>query len=291
MSADPKNPPVPLAEISQGPNAFEEFMDRNQKNLIVLALLLAIGAAVLVVYRGIQQSAQQTAGAALSKAEDIAALQAVVDEHADTAAAGSAMVLLGNKQWTEGQQEAAIATLRKFVEENPSHPAIPAAKASLGSKLMAQGKTADAVALFEQLSGDSSDAYIAPFALISLGDIAKAAGDLEKADASYTKVRTEFPESSFAETAGRRLAILKAKPPVEIDPPPAPQVPATGTDAADIPELPPIPGAPAIGFPAEALPTETAPEAGSETSPEAGIETTPETTPSEPEESPVAPEP
>jgi tetratricopeptide (TPR) repeat protein len=276
MSADLKNPPAPLAEISQGPNAFDEFMDRNQKNLIVLALLLAIAAAVFVVYRGIKKSAEETAGAALNKAEDIAALQAVADQHADTAAAGSAMVLLGNKQWTEGQQDAAIATLRKFVDQSPNHPAIPAAKASLGSKLMAQGKTADATQIFEQLAANPSDAYIAPFALISLGDIAKAAGDLERADASYSKVRTEFPDSSFAETAGRRLAILKAKPPVEIDPPPAPESPTTGADAAPgTPELTPIPGAPAIEFPAESLPAESAPESA----------------PSTPEESPVTPEP
>ena len=62
-----------------------------------------------------------------------------------------------------------------------------------------------------------------PYALISLGDIAKVAGDLEKAEASYSRVKTDFSESSFAETANRRIATLKAKPPVEIAPPPSPQ--------------------------------------------------------------------
>jgi predicted negative regulator of RcsB-dependent stress response len=276
MSADPKNSPVPLAEIAQGPNAFEEFLDRNQKNLLVLALLLVIAAVGFVVYRGIQKSSEETAGAALNKAEDITALQAVVDQHASTSAAGSAMVLLANKQWDDGQQDAAVTTLQKFVAENPGHPARPAAQASLGSKLMAQGKTGDATQVFESLAGDSSAGYIAPFALISLGDIAKSAGDLEQAEASYTKVRTEFPDSSFAETASRRLAILKAKPPVEIEPPPAPETPTAGAEnAPPAPELTPVPSAPTIEIPAEAAPAEAAPDP----------------VPAQPEESPADPEP
>jgi predicted negative regulator of RcsB-dependent stress response len=286
MSTDLKNSPVPLAEISQGPNAFEEFLDRNQKNLVVLALLLTIAAAGLVVYRGIAKSSEETAGAALNKAEDITSLQALIDQNGKTAAAGSAMVLLGNKQWTEGQQDAAIATLQKFIAENSSHPALPTAQASLAAKLMVQGKTSDATKLFEELSGNPSASFIAPFALISLGDIAKAGGDLTKAEASYTKAKTDFPDSSFSEVAGRRLAILEAKPPVEIEAPPAPETPTSPTgDNAEIPSLSPIPGAPAIEFPAETLPPEAEP------SPSPEIPATPETAPTAPDENPATPEP
>jgi TolA-binding protein len=231
MSADLRESPVPLAEISQGPNAFEAFLDRNQKGIVVFAILLAIGAVIAVVYRGIETSRQQTAGAALNKAEDLASLQAVVDSHADTVAAGSAMVLLADSQWNDGKKDEAVGTLQKFIAASPSHPAVPTAKASLGSKLMAQGKSGDANRVFEELVSDPAAKFIAPFGLISLGDIARASGDLEKAETSYTKVKTDFPESSFADTAGKRLAFLKAKPPIEIDPPAAPATPASPADA------------------------------------------------------------
>ena len=247
MSADLKESPVPLAEISQGPNAFEAFLDRNQKGIVVFAILLAISAVGVVIYRGIEKSRQETAGAALTKAEDLASLQAVVSGHADTTAAGSAMVLLANSQWTEGKQDDAIATLRKFISTYPGHPALPAAKANLGSKLMAQGKSADAAKLFEELVSDPEARFIAPFALISLGDISRAAGDLAKAEASYNKAKTDFPDSSFGETANRRIAILKAKPPVEIAAPPAP--PAAGDGIP--PSLTPTLETPAIEIPAE----------------------------------------
>lgn len=211
---------MPLAEISQGPNAFEEFLDRNQKNLIILAILLALGAAGLVVYRGIEQSKQNTAGEALNKAEDLASLQAVVSQHPGTNAALSAAVLLADRQWTEGQQDAAIETLRSFVSANPDHPAHPAAQASLGAKLMAQGKSGDAAKVFEEIVDDPKARYIAPFALISLGDIAKAAGELDKAEASYNRVKSDFSDSNFAKPATDRIATLRAKAPVEIAAPP-----------------------------------------------------------------------
>lgn len=230
MAADLPESPTPLAEIAQGPSAFEQFLDRNQKNLIILTILLAIGAAVFVVYRGIEKSRQETAGAEFNKASDLAALQAVIKDHANTHAAGSAMVLLADRQWSDGQQDAAITTLRDFIAANPEHPAFASAKASLGSKLMAQGKAADATAVFQEIADDPKARFIAPYALISLGDLAKIAGDLEKAEASYSRVKKDFPESNFADIANQRIATLKAKPPVEVEPPPAP-APAPKADA------------------------------------------------------------
>jgi predicted negative regulator of RcsB-dependent stress response len=238
MSTDLQESSVPLAEISQGPNAFETFLDRNQIGVIVFAIALAIAAVGVVIYQGIQTSKQQTAGALLNKAEDLASLKAVVDSYADTVAAGSAMVLLADKQWTDGKQDESIATLRKFIASSTDHPALPTAKANLGAKLMAQGKSGDASKVFEELVSDPAAQFIAPYALIALGDIAKTGGDLDKAETSYTKAKTDFPDSSFAETANSRLAILKAKLPVEIEAPPAP--PAAATPQAPAPTAAPI---------------------------------------------------
>lgn len=241
MSVDLKESSVPLAEISQGPNAFEAFLDRNQKGIVAFAILLAIGAVAVVIYRGVEKSRQETAGAALTKAEDLAAYQAVIDGDAKTTAAGSAMVLLADEQWTANKQDDAIATLQKFISDFPKHPALPTAKASLGSKLLAQGKTGDAAKVFDELVSDPEARFIAPFAMISQGDISRAAGDLEKAEATYSKVKSEFPDSSFAETANNRIAILKAKPPVEIEPPPAPPAAPAAGAASPTPEAPPVP--------------------------------------------------
>lgn len=243
MSDTPKESSSPLGEISQGPNAFEAFLDRNQKGIAVAAVLLCLVAAGLVIQRGMESNRQEDAGAALVQAEDLASLQSMIDGHKNTKAAGSAMVLLANAQWTADKKDDAVTTLRKFLADFPGHSATPAAKASLGSKLVAQGKSGDAVKVFEEIVADPAAAYVAPFALISLGDIAKADGNLEKAESTYVKVNQDFPESNFTETATRRISTLKAKPPVEIEPPPAPAAPAPGAV---------VPGAPSIGLPAGA---------------------------------------
>jgi len=234
MSTDLKNSPVPLAEISQGTNAFDDFLDRNQKNLVVFALFVALAGVAFVVYRGINKSNEETAGLALVKSKDAASLQKVVDEFPKTTATGSALLLLGNKQWDDGQQDAGIANLQKLIAEHPNHPAIPAAQASLASKLMTQGKTAEASKLFESLSKSPAASYLAPFALISLGDLAKAGGDLTNAEDFYGQVKSKFPDSPFAQTSGSRMADLKAKAPTEIEPPPAPPTaaPAAATPSA-----------------------------------------------------------
>lgn len=257
MSADLKETAVPLAEISQGPNAFEAFLDRNQKGLVALAAALAIGAVGVVVYRGIAQSAQESAGAALTKSDSAAAYQAVVDEHADTAAAGSALVLLANSQWDANEKDKAVASLRKFISTYPSHPALPSAKANLGSKLLAQGKTGDATKVFEELVSAPEAKYIAPFALVALGDIAKAAGDLTKAEESYKKVQSDFPDSSFSQTASQRLLVIKAKPPVEIEAPAAPVTPSpAGAGAPPSLTPPPTSVMPSLEVPTVEVPVE-----------------------------------
>jgi predicted negative regulator of RcsB-dependent stress response len=234
MSADLKESSAPLAEISHKPNGFEEFLDRNHKAIAVFAVLLVIAAIALVISRGIETSRQEAAGAALLKADNSAAYQAVVDEHAGTTAGGSAMVLLAETQWEENKKDESIATLRDFIAAYSGHAALPSAKASLGAKLMAQGKTGDASAVFEEVAADPAGRYIAPYALVSLGDIAKADGDHEKARAAYIKVTTEFSTSSFADTASRRLAILDTQAPVEVDAPPATEF-APGAGDNDIP--------------------------------------------------------
>lgn len=231
--------PRPLGEISHQPATFDRFMDRHQKNLILLAVLLVIAIVAYIIYRGLQQSHEHTAGAALTQADDLPALQKIIKEYPKTAAAGSAGILLSEKQWTEGQQDAAIATLKDFLANHKDHPAAATARASLGSKLASQGKTGDAEKVFQELADSDSARFLAPFALISLGDLAKASGDLAKAETFYQRAQNEFPDSkSFATTATLRISLLKAKPPAEIEPPPAPPEAAPAGAAAPVSPAP-----------------------------------------------------
>lgn len=232
MPDDQPESAAPLAEISHGPSAFDEFLERNQKNLIIAAIVIALGVAAFVVWQGVEQGNQETAGAELNKAGNLAELQTVLENHPDSKASGSAAVLLANQQWTEGKQDEAISTLKDFIAAKPDHSAIPAAMASLGAKLMSQGKSSEAAEIFSQLADDPAARYIAPYALICLGDIAKAAGETDKAETSYYKVTTDFSDSQFVSAANERISTLKATPPVEIDPPATPETTSADIEAA-----------------------------------------------------------
>ena len=215
---------APLAEINLGPSKFEQFLENNQKTLAILLSVEVVAIAVYIVTRGVNKSREQSAGVALSNAKNATALQEVISNHANTNAAASAKLLLADMQAGEGKTGDAIKTLQDFIATNTDHPAKPTASAKLAAKLMSENKTAEASAIFQDLVSDPQARYIAPYALICLGDIAKAGGDPAKAESYFNQVKTEFAESSFASIAAERLATVKTKPPVEVEPAaPAPE--------------------------------------------------------------------
>lgn len=229
--------PRPIAEISQAPNAFEQFLDRNQRNLIILSILVVIGVCAYIVHNHIKDAAEKDAGTALLNANDITALIDATKSHGGTAAGATAALLLADKQWNDGQQDASIETLRSFIAANPSHPGKPTAQASLGARLMFQGKAADAQAALQSVVDNREARFLAPYALTLLGDMAKNAGDLAKAESLYKQASKEYTGNYFAQQAGQHLEMLKAKPPVEIPAPPKADKPKEPTPDEDVPPL------------------------------------------------------
>lgn len=234
--SDPSTHPVPIGEIVQGPSAFEQFLDKNQKLIAVSAVAAALAIGGVMVYRTIQQDHAAEAGAALSAAKDIAALEKVKTDYADTPSAVSAAMGIADKLWSNGQQDEAIATLKDIMAKFPQHPAAVVAQNTLGYRLMAQGKSGDATLAFQAVVDRESERYLAPSAMIALGDLAKKEGNLEKASELYKKVSAEFKDSPFANMAADRIKFLHFTPPTEIEPPPAPTPPAE--EASITPEKP-----------------------------------------------------
>jgi predicted negative regulator of RcsB-dependent stress response len=223
MAEDSAESPRPLAEISHGPSAFEAFLDRNQKGMIALGVILVIATAGWIVVRGMKEESEEKAGAILVRSEGIPQLQALVKDQPDTAAAGSAQLVIASKQWDANDQDGAIETLRGFISSKPEHPAVISAKASLASRLMQQNKKDEAQKLFSELASDPAARYVAPYALISLGDMQKADGKLDEAEQSYKKAQSGFGTNPLANQAAQRLKLLRFKFPTEIEAPPAPK--------------------------------------------------------------------
>lgn len=224
--SDPSTNPVPIGEIVQGPSAFEQFLENNQKLIAGSAVAVALAIGGIMVYRTIQQDHAAEAGAALSAAQDIASLEKVKVDFADTPSAVTAAIGIADKLWSAGQQDESIAALKEILEKFPQHPASVVAQNTLGHRLMTQGKNADATVAFQAVVDRENERFLAPSAMIAMGDIAKKEGKLEKASELYKKVSTEFKDSPFANMAADRVKFLHFVSPTEIEPP-APATPPT----------------------------------------------------------------
>ncbi|GAA5484629.1 tetratricopeptide repeat protein [Haloferula sargassicola] len=222
--ADPK----PIAEISHGPSAFEQFLDKNQKLLIAIGIVLAIAAGAWVVKDGIDRGAREDGGRALVDAETTDQLKAVMEEHAATPAAASAAVLLSDRQWEEGQQSSSLETLRAEIAGHPDHPATIPAKARLAARLHEMGETDEAKSTYESLVSDPQADWIAPYALVSLAEIAREGGDIDAAKSYLDDAREKYPLSAFSSTIQSATRFVDFTMPKEIDPP----APAATEDAA-----------------------------------------------------------
>ncbi|MCW1886130.1 tetratricopeptide repeat protein [Luteolibacter flavescens] len=228
MAEDSVETPRPLAEISHGPSAFETFLERNQKGMIALGVVLVAATATFIVMRGLKEESEHNAGAILVKSEGIPQLQALVKEKPDTAAAGSAQLVIAEKQWEAGDQDAAIETLKGFISSTPDHPGVISAKASLATRLQQQGKKDEAKQYFQELVNDPAARYVAPYALVSLGDMQKAGGKLDEAEQSYKKAVSDYGTNPLANLGTQRLNLLRFKDPVAVEAPPAPPAPEGG---------------------------------------------------------------
>lgn len=219
--SDSSTSPTPLGEIVQGPSAFEQFLERNQRWLVVGTLATGLALGGFVIYKTIARDHEAEAGAALTRAQTAAELEQVSQQYDNTPAANTAMLALAQLQWKEGQQEAAIATLRKLIATGDDHAAVTIAQSSLGFHLMSQGKHSEAEAAFQSLLSNSPSSYLAPAALLALGDIAKQTGNSDQARSYYEKAQKQHADSPLAAAADERIKLLHFQAPTEIEAPAA----------------------------------------------------------------------
>lgn len=293
MAEEPTNP-APIGEIEHGPSKFEQFLDQNQKKLVIGILVLIAAISTLIVMRGLKEDEDHSAGEALSRAGDssggydLAALRDVMDSFTSSPASGSAAILLAEEQWKDNRRDESIETLTTFLETNPEHQARATALMALGLHLLEQDKIEEASTRLQEVVDAPNGRHVAPFALLTLGDLKKKAGDDDAAKALYEQANTSYPENSpsMIQFVNQRIALLGVEPPVKIAPPPVPEpqpvpsppIPSPSPGGGGLfPELnnpSPMPGVPAGGIP------------GIPTSPDAPTPPTPGTptppTPSDP---------
>ena len=253
----------------------EMFLERRWRTVVSL---LALFVAIVVVYFYMKyknENAVTEANNAFMAAETRADLEGVLKTHAGTAAAGSALYSIADRQLAVQKFDEARASLEQFVSDYPDHGLHFNALVGRAGIAEKQGKLDEAQAHFQKVIDAGDQSALAPLAAIGQAELFVSRGELEKAKQLYESFGVNYSGSPFVPKATQRLEAvekriaLKAAPeaPVEPAPEPAP-APEKPAEAGAVTE--PTPAEPAPAEP-ESAPTEPAAASG-EVAPEANVE-------------------
>jgi len=202
--------PTPIAELDHGPSKFEEFLEKNQKILIIAATLIFLGVLAYVFFTGKEKKDAVEAGAEFMQATDENSLNQVITNHSSKATAGTAAMAIAQLRTTDDDRTAA---LNHFIDNYPDHPGIPSKLLELALIQVNAGKNSDAETTLNKLISIDQSTYLAPRAKIALADIAASNNELEKAQQIYTEIK-DSQNLHFSKIAAERLLYLNAKEPI-----------------------------------------------------------------------------
>ncbi len=233
----------PVAEIEVGPARHEQFLDQNYKKIVLIVLAAGLIFGGLIVYNGISEDREHSAGTALVASfdkegqVDLAKLQAISADYSGTASSVTAGYLEAIALWEQGKDKEGCSRMEEFIKTAPSVEFANQASAVLGCQYMKMGKMEEATRQFETVINSQEGVYTA-LAYLCLGDMARAKGDFKAAQQNYDAIAQKFPDGAFATSefgVGSREDILDITAPEKV----APTVVAPAADAKDAPLMAP----------------------------------------------------
>jgi predicted negative regulator of RcsB-dependent stress response len=145
----------------------------------------------------------------------------VVDTYGSSDAAVMAKYYIGLSQDGLGDSAAAVTTLQEVVNQADGEIK-PIAQFALAGLFKKQGDQAKAIEVLKQI--EESGAYSRSAVAYELGAAYEASSQRDQAQQYYSKVITDFPDSTFrqpAESSLKRMGL-----PVPVPPPPPSPAPA-----------------------------------------------------------------
>lgn len=210
--------PTPIAEIDHGPSKFDEFLENNQKKLVLLALAIFIGVIIFVFLKGYNSMQDENAGALLLEAGNEEEYSNVISKYPGKAAAGTAAYNIAAMRTSD---EDAIEAYEHFISTYPEHPMLILAEFNLAQHQINAGKNAEATVNLETLIDRENADFITPKAKIALGDIALTNGDKELAEKLYNEaINFNNSEHAFVGEAQTKINYISASKPAVLDAPP-----------------------------------------------------------------------
>jgi predicted negative regulator of RcsB-dependent stress response len=236
MASDPKQAPVPVAELEYEHSPLEDAVIRYRKQLILVGTLALLGTVGYFGSKLWKDSQHKNAALAFTRAETVGELRNVATAHSGLPAAGNALLKAAQLLAQDGKGKEAIDELNQFLTAYPQHPLADLAKFRLADVQMQEGATQDAMTRFLEVSNTPGSPYAA-LALLRVADQKWQDGKIDEAQNLYQELLTKHGGNRMFELAEQRLKQIKITPPVLVDYVPEP-TPAPGTPGATPSGLP-----------------------------------------------------
>lgn len=178
--------PKPIAEISHEPSKFDQFLEQNQKKIVIIVALTVLALLAFVTKSGLEKISKQDAGSALFKAKTAEDLQQVINQQNSAETKATATLLLAKAQ-AKTDLKAAIATLQKHIDNYPTSAIAYSAKLNLALYQLKDKQIKEGTQGLELLASDSNAASVQVFALYTLADIALEKKDKANAQKYFKK--------------------------------------------------------------------------------------------------------
>lgn len=148
------------------------------------------------------------AGQMLLTASNDQDLQQIIDEHADTSAAPSALLALARSAYNKGDYEKAQALYNDFLKRYAKHDMAAIAAYGQAACLEALGNMDAAVAEYQKVADENKGSFVAPMALFSEGKLLAAQGKNDEASKAFEASLQADATGSWSEDIQLEMAKL-----------------------------------------------------------------------------------
>jgi TolA-binding protein len=185
------------------------FWIQYRRTIVFLVVLLLVALLAFAIFQFVQFRERETAARDLANAKTVDDYRRVVTQHANSMAAGNALLLLAEQLRKENKIVESTAALQQFIEKYPEHPLISGAWVSLAVNLERQEKLDEALANYQKVVAGYPTSFSAPAALLAQARIFKSKGKIDEAKRAYETVIAQFGDSVLARVAMQESQQLK----------------------------------------------------------------------------------